>query len=80
MDFKGSGDASAYAPQATLVVAPTVTTVMMPFSGPGSPTGGNPAIAVDRSKLTGVQWQFTTAAGMDTSCMVDITIDNVRFF
>ena len=80
VDFKGSGDASAYAPQAMLVVAPTVTTVMMPFSGPGSPTGGNPAIAVDRSKLTGVQWQFTTAAGMDTSCMVDITIDNVRFF
>jgi hypothetical protein len=80
VDPKGSGDASAYAPQAALMVSPTVTTVMMPFSGPGSPTGGSPAIAVDRSKLTGVQWQFTTAAGADNSCMVDITIDNVRFF
>jgi hypothetical protein len=79
-DPKGSGDPSSYAPQATITILPTVTTVMMPFVGTGAPTGGNPAIAVDKSKLTGVQWQFTTAAGTTNSCVVDITIDNVRFF
>ena len=62
------------------MVSPTVTTVMMPFAGPGAPSGGSPAIAVDKSKLTGVQWQFTTAVGTENSCIVDITIDNVRFF
>ena len=80
VDPKGSGDVGSYPPQAALMVSPTVTTVMMPFTGPGAPTGGNPAIAVDKSRLTGVQWQFTTPAGTENSCVVDITIDNVRFF
>ena len=80
VDPKGSGDSTSYAPQAALMVSPTVTTVMMPFAGPGAPSGGNPAIAVDKSRLTGVQWQFTTAVGTENSCTVDITIDNVRFF
>ncbi len=52
----------------------------MPFNGPGGPTGGNPAIPVDTTKLVGVQWQITTAAGLENSCNVDLTIDNVRFF
>ena len=63
--LKGSGDSTSYAPQAALTVSSTVTTVMMPFSGTGAPAGGNPAVDVDKSKLTGVQWQFTTAAGHD---------------
>jgi hypothetical protein len=80
VDPKGSGDSMSWSPQASLMITPTVTTVMMPFAGTGSPTGGNPAIGFDRSRLTGVQWQFTTAAGTANSCLVDITIDNVRFF
>ena len=31
-------------------------------------------------KLTGVQWQFTIAAGATNACMVDIVIDNVGFY
>jgi len=79
-DPKGSGDVSVYAPQAPLTVTATPVTLRMPFSGPGEPTGGSPAISIDRSRLTGVQWQFTTQADFANSCNVDITIDNVRFF
>jgi hypothetical protein len=78
-DVKGSGGAGVYAPQAQLTVTSTVQTVMMPFSGAGAPKGGNPALAVDKAKLTGVQWQFTTLAPTGV-CMVDITIDNVKFY
>ena len=38
------------------------------------------AIGIDKARLTGVQWQFTVAAGAANSCSVDVTIDNVRFF
>ena len=69
-----------YAPQAQLTVGTTSATIMMPFSGTGAPSGGNPALAVEKSKLTGVQWQFTTPPGVENSCVVDFTIDNVRFF
>ena len=79
-DPKGSGDVGVYAPQAPLTVTATPVTLRMPFSGPGEPTGGSPAISIDRSRLTGVQWQFTTQADFANSCNVDITIDNVRFF
>jgi hypothetical protein len=79
-DPKGSGPAGSFAPQANFIVSPTVTTLMMPFNGAGAPIGGNPPIPIDRARLTGVQWQFTTASGPANSCSVDITIDNVRFF
>jgi len=79
-DPKGAGDSTSYAPQAPLTVASTVTTVMMPFSGTGAPTGGSPAVAVDKTKLTGVQWQFTVGAGTTSNCAVDLTIDNVKFY
>ena len=46
---------------------------MMPFSGTGAPAGGSPATAIDKMKLTGVQWQFTIAAGATNACTVDIT-------
>ena len=79
-DPKGAGDASVYAPQATLTVTTTPTPTMMPFSGTGAPSGGNPALAVDKAKLTGVQWQFTVPAAATAACVVDITIDNVSFY
>ena len=41
---------------------------------------GNPALAVDKAKLTGVQWQFTVPAAATAACVVDITIDNVAFY
>ena len=79
-DPKGSGDATSYAPQAAVTATSTVTPVMMPFSGAGAPSGGNPAVGVEKSKLTGVQWQFTVAAGTTNNCAVDLTIDNVKFY
>jgi hypothetical protein len=80
IDPKGSGPLGAYAPQATLTIPPTTTTMMMPFTGPSAPSGGSPSIAIDPFRLVGVQWQFTTAPGVENSCVVDLTIDNVRFF
>jgi hypothetical protein len=81
IDPKAAGPAGSYAPQAQLTtISATPQTIMMPFSGAGAPTGGSPAIGVDKSKLTGVQWQFTTGAGTTSSCVVDITIDNVKFY
>jgi hypothetical protein len=74
-DPKAGGPAGSYAPQAPLTVTTAVATVMMPFT---TPVGGSPATAIDKSKLTGVQWQFTTAAS--GTCMVDIIIDNVAFY
>jgi hypothetical protein len=50
---------------------------MVPFTEPAS---GSPSTAVDKSKLTGVQWQFTVAAGATSMCMVDVVIDNVSFY
>ncbi|HEY7376643.1 MAG TPA: hypothetical protein VIF57_31075 [Polyangia bacterium] len=79
-DPRGIGDVGAYAPQAPLTVTATPVTVMMPFRGTGAPVAGSPAIPVDPTELLGVQWQFTTAAGTENSCHVDVTIDNVRFF
>jgi hypothetical protein len=79
-DKKGSGGPGVYAPQAPVTATATVTTVMMPFVGP---TNGSPATAIDKAKLTGVQWQFTVGAATTaapTDCAVDITIDNVSFY
>ena len=80
VDPKGLGPPGAFAPQAPLSVTPAVTTVRMPFTGPDAPLGGNPSIGLNSARLTGVQWQLTTAAGSDSTCAVDLTIDNVRFF
>jgi hypothetical protein len=80
-DPKAGGPAGSYAPQAQLTtISATSQTIMMPFAGTGAPSGGSPAIAVDKSKLTGIQWQFTTGPGTTSSCVVDITIDNVKFY
>lgn len=79
-DPKAGGPAGSYAPQAALTASSTVTTVMMPFAGTGAPSGGSPAIAIAKDKLTGVQWQFTVAGGTTNACMVDLIIDNVSFY
>ena len=78
-DKKAGGPAGSYAPQTALTIG-TTATVMMPFAGAGAPTGGSPATAVDKSKLTGIQWQFTVASGAANACMVDIVIDNIGFY
>jgi len=62
------------------MIPPTPMTVFVPFAGTGAPAGGSPLTGIDRSKLTGVQWQVTTAPGLGNTCIVDLTIDNVRFF
>ena len=80
LDPKGAGPAGSWSPQAPLTITATPQTVMMPFSGTGAPVGGNPQIPIDKSKLTGVVWQFTVGAGMTSRCLVDAVIDNVRFF
>ena len=79
-DPRGTGDATVYAPQA-LVPGPTATpvTIAMPFSGTSAPAGGNPAVAIDKTKLTRVQWQFTVAP-MTGTCAVDVRIDDVTFY
>jgi len=84
MDAKAGGPAGSYSPQATITAAQITTggmTLMMPFMGTGSPTGGMPAgLALDPNKLEGVQWQFTVAAGATTPCTADLTIDNLKFY
>ena len=52
---------------------------MVPFVG-GSLGTGSPATSIDKSKLTGVQWQFTVGPGTTSMCMVDLIIDNVSFY
>jgi hypothetical protein len=79
-DPKAGGATGSYAPQKMITIPATSTTMMMPFAGTEAPQGGSPGTAVDKAKLTGVQWQFTTAGGATNSCVVDITIDNVKFY
>jgi hypothetical protein len=78
-DPKGAGPVGSYSPQLAIMIQATPTTMMVPFAGPGAPTGGSPAVGVDPTKLTSVQWQLTTAAAPN-GCALDITIDNVKFY
>jgi hypothetical protein len=66
-DKKPSGPAGSYAPQLQIasMLTTTVTTVKVPFSGAGAPTGGSPASAIDPMKVTGVQWQLSTPLAAD---------------
>jgi hypothetical protein len=85
-DVKPGGPAGSYAPQLSVTSAQlttTSTTVKVPFTGTGGPTGGSPATAVDPTKLTGVQWQMSTpklADGGPTECVWDFTLANVKFY
>jgi hypothetical protein len=79
VDSRGTGDATAYGPQARVPgPAASPATILMPFSGAGAPTGGNPAVAIDETKLTRVHWQFAVPPA--SSCAVDILIDDVTFY
>ena len=83
-----TGPAGSYAPSAQLTAAqvtPTPMTISMPFHGAGAPSYGNPAVAVDPTKLGGVEWAFTIPAaaagdGGTPMCTATLTIDNVRFY
>jgi hypothetical protein len=80
-DKKISGPSGSYAPQATITgLTSAVQTLKFPFMGTGAPTGGSPATAVEKGKLTGVQWQWTVLMGVANMCTVDVTIDNVKFY
>jgi hypothetical protein len=58
------------------VAVTTTGTVKVPYT---AVSGGSPDMAVDRQKLTGVQWQLqSTATG--TTCTASFTIDNVKFY
>ena len=63
------------------MISPTVTTSDDALRRVPAPRPAAVRLSrIDKSKLTGVQWQFTTAMGTDNHCTVDITIDNVMFF
>jgi hypothetical protein len=79
-DPKAAGPKGSYAPQLTITVPATPTPMMVPFMGAGAPSNGSPATGIDKEKLTGVQWQITTPVGATSSCAVDLTIDNVKFY
>jgi hypothetical protein len=61
-------------------ITTTVTTVSFPFAGAGMPEGGSPAVPVDKTKLTGMQLQFTIAGGTSNACMVDLVVDDAEFY
>ncbi len=74
---------NCYAPQLpipSLMSAPVTTKV--DFAG-GATTPGNPAVDIDKTKITGVQWQLTVPAAADggpPECDLALTIDNVKFY
>jgi hypothetical protein len=84
-DTKPSGPAGSYAPQLQIaaMLSSTVTTVKVPFTGAGAPTGGSPASPIDPKKVNGVQWQMSTPVAADggpTECVWNFTVANVKFY
>ena len=78
---QGSGPPGAYRAAGAVAVTPTATTVRVPFSGPlrrPAATPPSPSTAAVRP------WRSVavhhSAAGVEQHCVVDFTIDNVRFF
>jgi hypothetical protein len=79
-DPRGSGSSTVYAPQVSpLPLSVTPTLISIPFSGVGAPMGGSPAIPIDRTRLTRLQWQLTIASGTG-HCSADFTIDDIVFY
>ena len=78
-----TGPAGSYQPQYSIAanqVTSTVNTLKVPFSGQ---SGGSPATSIDKSKLILTLWQFDIAPAAGTapsSCVADITVDDVRFY
>ena len=72
--------ASCYPPYETIAgLGSTVTTMKVPFSGPGV-IGGAPLTTVDPTRLTGFFWQFVVPAGISPNCVADVHIDDVSFY
>jgi hypothetical protein len=79
----GTGGEGAHSPftnitAAQLTAAPQ--TLRMPFAGQ---MGGVPPTLIDRSKLTDLKWIFfvdPSTPGGPSSCVGDVTIDDVRFY
>lgn len=78
-----SGVAGSYPPQTMIPsteVTSTAQVLKMPFS---DQVGGSPATPLDRARLILVAWQFTvdaTTSSTPSSCLADLTIDDVRFY
>lgn len=77
--MRGAGPDGSYSPQFTIpatMVTTAVQTVTVHFT---DPTGGSPATAVDKTKLTGVQWQFSQSNTATAACSANITVDDITF-
>ena len=78
-DAKGActlGPSACYPP--STMITPVNQTVL--FS---AVSGGAPLHSVDKSRLTGLLWQFAVPArpdgGPNTACSIDVTVDNIVF-
>jgi hypothetical protein len=80
-DPRGTAPAGSYAAKVVLAPTATATTVQVPFTGTNAPplASGSPAQAIDNATLLAVQWGFDVPGGTST-CVADITIDNVAFY
>jgi hypothetical protein len=82
-DPKASGPSGSYAPQLPIPsIMPSPQTMMVPFADPGL-NPGSPSTPIDKTKITGVQWQMTVPAASDggpTECDLNLTVDNVKFY
>jgi hypothetical protein len=81
--MRGLGTGSAYAPQLDIskMVASTAAVVMIPFAS--TFTGGSPAVTTsypDKTKFTGIEFQFTQPMTATKTCMGMLTIDDVKFY
>ena len=81
-EVRATGPSGSYAPQKTLTITSSASTVMVPFNDPTLANGSPPVTTnpVDAHNLTGVQWQFTNTSTSTASCMGSITVDNVMFY
>lgn len=76
------GPAGSYAPQKTIMVTSTATTMMVPFNDP-TLANGSPSVTtvpVDPKAITGVQWQLTNSSTSTASCTGTITVDDIKFY
>ena len=73
---RGSASGNAYPPQIALLAG---SPKMIPFSTTPNNVG-SPPIAIDSTKLIGVQWEFTNGYMAASSCTGTVTIGDVSFY
>jgi hypothetical protein len=80
-DPKAGGAAGSYPASVGVVPTATATQVKVPFTGTGAPplASGNPATAIDPTKIEGIQWQFAIPVGT-AMCTSSLTITNISFY